>query len=158
MMHLAENELHLPQGTANRILGNLDNPKQVFAEESILSTLQSGQLDATSAYLPEAVQHHLPYITLPSTINLGDPANAELYKTARIQLKNGKIIYGKPIELYITAVKGTPGTTEGEQFIQYLLSSAGLAIYEKNGFSHNKFLTYGIAADIPRAILSEIQG
>lgn len=158
MMHLAEQQLHLPAGTANKILGPNDNASQVFAEEAILSRLQSGQLDATSAYLPQAVQHHLPYITLPASMNLGDPAEKATYASAHMKLKNGKEVTGSPIEVYVTTVPGATNQQEADKFVAFLLSKQGRDIYKKNGFTLTPFLTWGNASDIPTAIRTELKG
>ena len=155
MMHLAEKQLHLPAGSANKILGPNVNPKQIFAEEAILSRLQSGQLDATSAYLPEAIQHHLPYITLPATMNMGDPADKSIYARMHLEV-NGKIVWGNPIEIYITLVPGNPNETAGEKFVSFLLSKQGRDIYKQNGYMLTKFLTWGNQTAIPSSRRAKI--
>ena len=88
MLELAT-EYHLPANTVTKIIGSpVNSPKssQIFEEASLDSTLQSGQLDAASAYLSQAKQLHLDYITLPSAINLGDAADAAQYKKASISI------------------------------------------------------------------------
>lgn len=157
MLKLAEKEFHLPSGTVQKIIGSYTNPKQLFAEEAILSRLQAGQLDATSAYLPEAIQHHLPFIRLPATINMGDPSDKTVYASVHMNI-NGKTIQGKPIEIYITTVPGNPDQKAGEKFISFLLSKQGIKIYKKNGYSITPFQIWGNKQDIPASIHSEIQG
>ncbi len=77
MLELAQMYYHLPADTVSKILGTTDtgtsNSSQIFAESSLDATLQSGQLDASSAFITQAVELHLPYIKLPSAINLGMP-------------------------------------------------------------------------------------
>lgn len=153
MMHLAQQQLNLPAGTADAILGGQDNPKQIFAEESILSQLQAGQLDASSAYLSEAVQRHLPYISLPSSINFGDPSKNNVYATQSVTLKNGKKVAGSVMEVYVTTIKGTPDQNAGVKFISYLLSSAGKQIYMKQGLVITPTQIWGNQKDIPSEIL-----
>lgn len=157
MMKLAERQLHLQTGTASKILGSNTNPKQVFAEEAILSRLQSGQLDASSAYLPEAIQKHLPYIALPASMNMGDPSFKSTYSSVQMDV-NGKTVSGGPIEIYIATVPGNPNLTAGEKFVSFLLSKQGLDIYKQNGYTLTQFLTWGNKADIPPSIRAEIQG
>lgn len=156
MMHLAEQTLHLPKGTADHILGGTDNPKQIFDEEAILSRLQAGQLDASSAYLPEAIERHLPYIALPSSINLGDPADAHRYASQQLTLHNGKTVHGAPIEVYISALQGTPGTSAGQAFVSYVLSPAGRKLYQQQGYTLNAPIVYGNRSNIPKTIRSEL--
>ena len=49
-MLLAQSFCNQP-GLAARILGDYQNPQQIFAEPSLLSRLEAGQLDAASGYL-----------------------------------------------------------------------------------------------------------
>jgi hypothetical protein len=55
------------------------NPKQIFPEETLTTTLETGQLDAIAAYKHEAIAKGLPYIALPSQINLGVPNHSDFY-------------------------------------------------------------------------------
>ena len=86
MLELAQMYYHLPKDTVSKILGTTDtgtaNSSQIFAESSLDATLQSGQLDASSAFITQAVELHLPYIKLPAAINLGDAALADQYAKA----------------------------------------------------------------------------
>ncbi len=151
MMHLAQQQLHLKNGVVDKVLGADINPKQIFAEEAILSRLQSGQLDATSAFLPEAIQYHVPYIKLPATMNMGDPAYQSIYSKARMRV-NGKTVSGSPIEVYVATVPGNPDQAAGEKFVSFLLSKQGRDIYKKNGYILTKILTWGKKSAIPSSI------
>ncbi len=157
MMHLAQADLHLPAGTANRILGSLDNAKQVYSETDILSRLQAGQMDACSAYLPEAIEQHLPYIQLPDTINMGNPADAALYAKAHLTLSNHQTVTGAPVEIYITTVQGTPDQAAGEAFVRFALSKEGLQMFKRNGYTLTHFQIWGRPSAIPRPIRAEMQ-
>ncbi|GMA49941.1 tungstate ABC transporter substrate-binding protein WtpA [Alicyclobacillus contaminans] len=156
MLHLAEQALKLPAGTADKILGGVNNPREIFDEQTILSRLQAGQLDASSAYLPEAVQRHLPYIQLPDTVNLGNPADAATYAKQSLRLSNGKVVTGAPIEVYITALKGTPATAAGEAFVRFILSPQGQQLYKQAGYTLTPPIVYGQKRDIPSSILGEL--
>ena len=87
MLELAQKFYKLPSDTTAKILGTTDfgtaNNAEIFAESALDSTLQSGQLDAASAYINQAVQLHLAYIPLPPQINLGDAADKALYRPRR---------------------------------------------------------------------------
>lgn len=158
MMNLAEKELHLPKGTSARILGSLSNPKQVYSETDILSRLQAGQMDASSAYLPEAVQQGLPYIQLPAAVNLGDPKYKSRYATEHLKLSNGQTVTGAPIELYITGVQGSPDHQAGTAFIHFALSKPGLHIFKQNGYTLTPMTVWGKRSKIPGSILPELKG
>ena len=89
MLELAQSFYHLPSDTVTKILGGpaaSPTSPQIFAESSLDSTLQSGQLDASSAFITQAIELHLPYIALPAEINLGDVADAAQYAKATVTI------------------------------------------------------------------------
>ena len=85
-----------------RVLGEDKNPKQLFPEETLITTLETGHLDAIAAYKHEAIARGLQYITLPAQINLGNPSFSNLYKTVTYILPSGQIVHGEPIYFSVT--------------------------------------------------------
>lgn len=159
MLQLAQKKYGLPADTVTKILGvkSLADPKspEIFAEASLDSTLQSGQLDASSAYINQAVELHLPYIKLPADINLGDPAEKANYAKASITITGNVTKKGSPLAIDITTI-GTP-TPAGIAFVKYVLSPAGLELYKQAGYivlSPPKVTGTGI----PAAVRSELGG
>jgi molybdate/tungstate transport system substrate-binding protein len=157
MLELAQSHYHLPSDTVAKILGTTDfgtsNSSQIYAESSLDSTLQSGQLDAASAFITQAIELHLDYIPLPDAINLGSAALASTYKTASVTVKSGTK-HGSPQVIDITTI-GTP-TPAGIAFIKYTLSPAGLAQYKQGGFTVLTPTLFGSKSDVPSAIASEL--
>jgi molybdate/tungstate transport system substrate-binding protein len=158
MLELAQKYYHLPSDTVSKILGTSNfgtsSNSQIYAESSLDSTLESGQLDASSAFVTQAIELHLAYIPLPTAINLGSAALASTYKTATVKLENGMTKSGSPQVIDITTI-GTP-TPAGNAFIAYTLSPAGLAQYKAGGF---KLITPTVVGDksaVPSAVLSEL--
>src|SRR5579863_10124321 len=88
MLELAQMYYHLPSDTVAKILGTPDfgsaSSSEIYAESSLDSTLESGQLDAASAFVTQAIELHLDYIPLPTQINLGSAADAAQYKKASV--------------------------------------------------------------------------
>ena len=157
MLELAQSYYHLPSDTVAKILGTTDfgtaNSSQIYAESALDSTLESGQLDAASAYINQAVQLHLAYIPLPPQINLGDAKYKALYKTASVTIKDGTK-HGSPQVVDITII-GTP-TPAAIAFVKYTLSPAGLAQYQKGGFTVITPKLTGAKSDVPSDIASEL--
>src|ERR1035441_5649747 len=126
MLELAQAYYPLPSDTVTKILGGpLASAKssEIYAEASLPSTLQSGQLDASSAFITQAIELHLDYIPLPAAINLSSQGRAAAYAKATITLNNGKTKSGSPQVIDITIIgKPTPAATA---FVKYTLSSAG---------------------------------
>jgi molybdate/tungstate transport system substrate-binding protein len=157
MLELAQMEYHLPSDTVAKILGTSDygsaSSSQIYDEASLPSTLLSGQLDASSAFVTQAIELHMAYVPLPVTINLGDAAYAAQYAKATVKVKSGTK-KGSPQVIDITTI-GTPSPA-AIAFVKYTLSPAGLAEYKTGGFSLPKVTVFGTASAVPSAISSEL--
>jgi molybdate/tungstate transport system substrate-binding protein len=169
MLELAQMHYGLPKNTVAKILGTPDtgtpdtgtaDSSQIYAESSLDSTLQSGQLDASSAFITQAVELHLPYIKLPAAINLGDQSLATQYAKATVTItppgrpKSTKT--GSPQVIDITII-GKP-TPAGIAFVKYTLSQAGLAQYKQGGFTLITPTVTGDSSAVPSAVQSELGG
>lgn len=151
MVDLGVHRLHLPSSLATRILGPLDNPRQVFAETALESRLEAGQLDAASAFLSQAVQLHLPYVPLPAAINFGEPADARLYAEARLRLGDGEIVHGTPLTVDVTLL-GRQDRAAAIRFVLYLLSPAGKAEMSQAGYDLLRPTIVGDTSAVPAQI------
>jgi molybdate/tungstate transport system substrate-binding protein len=160
MLELAQSFYHLPSDTVAKILGTSDfgsaSSSEIYAESSLDSTLESGQLDAASAFVTQAIELHLDYIPLPVRINLGSFADAALYKAAAVTIKGGVTKHGSPQVIDITII-GTP-TPAAIAFVKYTLSAAGLAEYKAGGFTMLAPTVTGSASSVPPAISGELGG
>lgn len=159
MLELAQAQYHLPADTVTKILGGpLASPssKEIFAEAALEPRLQAGQLDASSAYLSQAIQLHLHYIVLPSAINLGDAALATQYHNASITITGNVLKHGSPLVADITLI-GKP-TAAATAYVQYVLSKAGRALYTKGGYALLPPTAFGDTSAIPASIHRELGG
>jgi molybdate/tungstate transport system substrate-binding protein len=157
MLELAQKYYHLPSDTVSKILGTTDSgtssSSQIYAESSLDSTLQAGQLDVSSAFITQAKELHLDYIPLPVQINLGSAALASTYQTSSVTIKSGTK-HGSPQVIDITII-GTP-TPAAEAFVAYTLSPAGLAQYKQGGFTVLTPTLFGSKSDVPASVASEL--
>jgi molybdate/tungstate transport system substrate-binding protein len=160
MLELAQAYYHLPSNTVTRILGTnyygTPDSTQIYAESALDSILQSGQLDAASAFVTQAIELHLDYIKLPAAINLGSFADAALYQKASVEITGNVVKHGSPQVIDITII-GKP-TAAGIAFVKYTLSAAGLAQYKRGGFTLLTPTVTGSRSAVPSAILSELGG
>jgi len=147
MVELAQRLYGLSPHTAQHILGALDNPAEVFSETGILSQLQSGNLDASSAFLPEAIEHHLPYIPLPPALNFASPEEAVLYGEVSLKLADGRTVVGEPLSVDVTVVNDSPN---GVRFVRYLLGHPGPWL--KDGYVWTAPHYWGNVAAIPASL------
>jgi molybdate/tungstate transport system substrate-binding protein len=157
MLELAQAYYHLPSDTVAKILGTSDfgsaSSSEIYAESSLDSTLQSGQLDAASAFVTQAIELHLDYIPLPVQINLGSAALAAQYKAGSSVTITGNVTkHGSPQVIDITII-GTPSPAD-LAFVEYTLSSAGLAEYKTGGFTMITPTVFG--SGVPSAISSAL--
>lgn len=148
MAELAASYYHQPQ-LQQQLLGANENSKQVFPEETLLSQLTTGQMDAIVAYKHEAVEWGVPYITLPSAINLGKTADAKAYAKATYTDPKGKVKHGSPIEFTITIPTTEKHTGSASTFIKYMVQGAGHDILIKDGFVGVQTALVGNASDLP---------
>ncbi len=103
-------------------------PKSV----SLISLLESGEMDYIFEYKSVAVQHKLKFISLPDSLNLNSPENADFYKRARFVFSNGDTITGSPILYGISILKKSKGDLEVQKYIKFL-KETGPYIFKQNG-------------------------
>jgi molybdate/tungstate transport system substrate-binding protein len=130
-------------GLADKILGGYQNPQQIFAEPSLLSRLEAGQIDASSGYLSATISQHLPFIALPDEINLSNPdMDASWYQAVQftIKLPNGQesTLKTQPLVFYAAVLKDSKQSALAEKFVQFLQSPEGQKIFGDNGYSPPK--------------------
>jgi molybdate/tungstate transport system substrate-binding protein len=155
MVELAAKQFGWPATTVSRILGQPDNPHQVYSEEGILSLLQAGGLDASSAFLSEAIERHLPYILLPNTLNFADPAEATWYHQASVSIGPHQVVRGAPLTVDITTVG--PPSPAAIGFVRFVLSPRGQQLMRENGYSVFAPRILGQKRQVPQAILKGLR-
>ncbi|OBS08616.1 extracellular solute-binding protein [Acidihalobacter prosperus] len=135
---LAARYYHRP-ALVQRILGPLRNPRQIFTEASLLSRLESGQIDAVVGYLSAMRSHHLPYISLPDQINLGEPAyQHDGYDRAGFRIDTGgKSVEVKPQPLvfYAAVLDKARHPDLARAFVNFLRSRPAQALFRETGYS-----------------------
>ncbi|MHB8619299.1 MAG: extracellular solute-binding protein [Chloroflexota bacterium] len=151
-------QLYHRTGLKRKILGADENPAQVFPEETLESRLESGALDAGFFYLNEAVEKHLPYITLPSAINQGDPAQAAHYATVSYTSPAGKTFKGSPIVYTVAALNHARHAAAARAFERFLFSPTAQAIMKRHGLLSTPVLYGGSKAALPAALQSLAKG
>jgi molybdate/tungstate transport system substrate-binding protein len=147
MMELAQKTLGLSYDPATTALGvSSSSPfgktSQEVDEDSLVSDLQAGEFDASSAYLSQAIQYHLPYVALPASLNFSVPSESAHYGTVSITLAGGTVDQGDLITLNETLVapasaSAAPSAADqaaDDAFVAFLLSSSGLALLKAGGY------------------------
>jgi molybdate/tungstate transport system substrate-binding protein len=117
-------------GMAAKILGDTVNAAQIFAEPTVEARLQSGELDAASAYRIQPGPFGLPFIQLPDQINLGNQSMHDAYQAASLSL-NGKTYHPQALVYYVAAITGATHADKAAAFVQWFSSAEAQAILQK---------------------------
>jgi molybdate/tungstate transport system substrate-binding protein len=129
---LAEKLLKRP-GIAAKILGPTINPQQIFTEPTVMARLQSGELDAASAYKIQPGPFNLPYVALQPEINLsGERFHAD-HPEISLTL-NGKTYQPEPLIFYAAALNDAPSKNAAAAFIRWLSSDEAQAIFRRYNY------------------------
>ncbi|HTK06033.1 MAG TPA: extracellular solute-binding protein, partial [Ktedonobacteraceae bacterium] len=157
LMELAEQYYHQP-GLEQKVLGSNENTNQIFPEEELVARIGAGQLDAGFFYINEAKAAHIPYITLPDQINLGNPALASDYAKAQwTNPQTKQVSKGGPV-IYTVTIPSTSQNQAGAiAFVNFLLTSQGQSILANNGLLSTPITVSGDATAVPQALQKDIQ-
>ena len=132
LMELAA-QLYREPSLRRRVLGPDLNPRQIFTESSVEARLQTGELDAASAYKIQPASFQLPYIALPEEINLADARRLAEYRRVSLVL-NGQTYRPEPLVYYAAALNDSARRQEAVRFVQWLGGGSAQAILRRAGY------------------------
>jgi molybdate/tungstate transport system substrate-binding protein len=155
MVVLAQKLYGLPAGTVAKILGTPENSRQIFSETGILTELQSGALDASSAFLPEAIERHLDYVPLPPAIDFGDANDTAIYAQAHAIIPTVGKVTGSLLTVAAGPVIGSGQYAAGVRFLETSVGPALAKAWTENGYDRIPFRYTGPLAKIPAALKRE---
>jgi len=116
-----------------KILGPAINEQQIFTEPTVMARLQSGELDAASAYKIQPGPLNLPYVALPAEINLsGQNVRAE-HPDVTLTL-GGKSYAPEPLIYYAAVLKDAPNAKGAAAFVDWLRGAEAQAIFRKYNY------------------------
>jgi molybdate/tungstate transport system substrate-binding protein len=116
-----------------KVLGPAINEKQIFQEQTVQARLQSGELDAASAYKIQPGPFNLPYLTLPKEINLSGH-NVQVEHPDIILNVGGKTYTPEPLIYYSAVLKDAPNPTGAAAFAAWLRGDEGQAIFRRYNY------------------------
>ncbi len=116
-----------------KILGPTINEKQIFTEPTVMARLQSGELDASSAYKIQPDPMNLPYIVLPKEVNLsGQNVHAD-HPDVTLSV-GGKTYNPEPLIYYAAVLKDAPNPKGAAAFVEWLKGNEGQAIFRRYNY------------------------
>jgi molybdate/tungstate transport system substrate-binding protein len=113
-----------------KTLGPVINEKQIFTEPTVQARLQSGELDAASAYRIQPRPFNLPYLSLPQEINLGGQDVHAEYPDVTLSL-GGKTYTPEPLIYYAAVMKDAPNAKAAAAFAEWLRGSEAQGIFRR---------------------------
>jgi molybdate/tungstate transport system substrate-binding protein len=113
-----------------KVLGQTINEKQIFTEPSVQARLQSGELDAASAYKIQPGPFNIPYIGLPREINLSGQNVHDDHPDVTLEI-GGKTYVPEPLIYYAAALKDALNAKGAAAFTAWLRSDEALAIFAR---------------------------
>ncbi|MEA3401656.1 MAG: substrate-binding domain-containing protein [Armatimonadota bacterium] len=105
--------------------------------EQLFPMVQSGSLDYVFHYRSLAAQHHLQYVELAPQVDLSDPALADQYARASVEIPGGpggrpETVTGRPIVYAITILDDAGNRQAAMGFLRLLLGSEGRKALEEH--------------------------
>jgi molybdate/tungstate transport system substrate-binding protein len=128
-MMLAAKQYHQPD-LVEKVLGPAINPQQINMEASVQARLQSGELDAASAYKIQPGPFNLPYISLPKEINLSGESVHVDHPDVSLTL-GGKTYFPEPLIYYAAALKDAHNAKGAAAFLEWITGSEAQAIFRQ---------------------------
>jgi molybdate/tungstate transport system substrate-binding protein len=116
-----------------KILGPAINEKQIFTEPTVMARLQSGELDAASAYKIQPSPFNLPYITLPAEINLSGKDVQTEHPDISLSV-GGKSYTPEPLIYYAAVLKDATNAKGAKAFVEWLKRDEAQAIFRKYSY------------------------
>ena len=116
-----------------KVLGSTMNPDQILTGGNNQTRLQNGELDASASYKIGPGWASLPYVVLPSDINLsGQNVHAE-HPDVSLSI-NGKTYYPEPLVYYAAILKDAANPRGAAAFLEWLKGDEAQGLFRRYQF------------------------
>src|SRR5215469_2092765 len=126
-------KLYKQPDLVEKILGPAINEKQIFTEPTVQARLQSGELDAASAYKIQPGPFNLPYIALPKEINLSGQNVHNEHPDITLNV-SGKTYTPEPLIYYCAVLKDAPNSKGAAAFAGWLKGEEAQGIFRRHNY------------------------
>ncbi len=123
-------KLYRQPDLVEKILGPVINERQIFTEPTVQARLQSGELDAASAYKVQPGPFHLPFVRLPQEINLSRQDVHAEHPDVTLTI-GGKTYNPEPLIYYAAVLKDAPNGNGAAAFTEWLLGGEAQSIFHR---------------------------
>ena len=137
VLRLAERQYAEP-GLEQAVLARSPARNVRHKSSDLVALLQTGALDYAFAYESVARSAGLRWLSLPSSIDLGDETHAAEYARVAVQVPGASpsdtiTMRGAPIHFALAIPRRAPHAAEGERLRDFLLSPIGRRLLTKGG-------------------------
>jgi molybdate/tungstate transport system substrate-binding protein len=132
VMMLAAKKYGYPELT-EILLGAPDAPPPAITGAGNQDKLQTGELDATFSYRATASLGKLPYITLPSDINLSSDTAAHDHPDITLTINN-KTFRPEPLVFYAAQLANAPNPTGASAFLAWLQGTEAQSLLQASHY------------------------
>ena len=126
-------KLYREPDLVKKVLGDIINKQQINMEASVQSRMQSGELDAASAYKIQPGPFHLPYIKLPAEINLGGVDVHATNPDIRLTLGD-KTYVPEPLIYYAAVLTAARNPKAAAAFVAWLQGPEARTLLRQNSY------------------------
>lgn len=126
-------KLYKQPDLVDKILGPAINEKQIFTEPTVEARLQSGELDAASAYKIQPGPFNLPYIMLPEDINLSGQNVHSEHPDITLTV-GGKTYTPEPLIYYCAVLKDAQNGKGAAAFVEWLRKDEAQSIFRRYNY------------------------
>jgi molybdate/tungstate transport system substrate-binding protein len=116
-----------------KVLGPAINEKQIFTEPTVMARLQSGELDASSAYKIQPGPLNLPYVPLPQAVNLSGQNVRSEHPDVALSV-GGKTYNPEPLIYYAAVLKDARNAKGAAAFAEWLKGNEAQAIFRRYNY------------------------
>jgi len=120
-MMLAAKKYHQAD-LVEKTLGAVLNPEQILQAGNNQERLHNGELDATASYKVGPGFEQLPYLALPSDVNLSGWKVHEEHPEVSLTVA-GKTFYPEPLVFYAAVLNGAANAAGAAAFVDWLLGN-----------------------------------
>lgn len=121
-------KLYKQRDLVEKVLGPTINEKQIFTEPTVQARLQSGELDAASAYKIQPGPFNLPYISLAKDVNLSGQNVHTDHPDVTLTV-GGKTYNPEPLIYYAVVLKDAPNGKGAAAFSEWLKGDEAQSIF-----------------------------
>ncbi|MDY6774764.1 MAG: extracellular solute-binding protein [Halobacteria archaeon] len=100
-------------------------------EAHLLASIETGDRAAAVCYKNMAVDHGLPFVSLPDELNFSNPEYADHYASVEYTTDKGETFKGTPVLYNATVLEDADSPENGRRFIRYLLQNSD--VLSENG-------------------------